>query len=229
VTILENLNGVLSRIEAAAGRAGRDPAKVELVAVTKKARPDAVLELLGSGLVRHVGENRVQDAAAKRKALERQGSAVVWHMLGHLQRNKSRQALEVFQAVDSLDSLPLAERLDGDLADAGRTLPVLVQVKLTERESQAGLAPETVREFVEKARTFKRLQVRGLMCIAPMLDPVEAVRPHFRRMREIFERCFPGGGTLSMGMSRDFEIAVEEGSNMVRVGSALFNCEPATS
>ena len=229
MTILENLNGVLSRIEAAAGRAGRDPAKVELVAVTKKARPDAVLELLGSGLVRHVGENRVQDAAAKRKALERQGSAVVWHMLGHLQRNKSRQALEVFQAVDSLDSLPLAERLDGDLADAGRTLPVLVQVKLTERESQAGLAPETVREFVEKARTFKRLQVRGLMCIAPMLDPVEAVRPHFRRMREIFERCFPGGGTLSMGMSRDFEIAVEEGSNMVRVGSALFNCEPATS
>ncbi|MBI5201405.1 MAG: YggS family pyridoxal phosphate-dependent enzyme [Elusimicrobia bacterium] len=221
--MLENLHGVLTRIERAAGRAGRDPAEVELVAVTKKARPEAVLELLGSGLVSHVGENRVQDAAAKRKALEERGSKAVWHMLGHLQRNKSRQALETFETVDSLDSLPLAERLDGDLAETGKTLPVLVQVKLTERETQSGLAPEALGEFLEKARKYERLKVRGLMAIAPNLDPVEAVRPHFRRMREIFERNFPEGGTLSMGMSRDFEIAVEEGANMVRVGSALFN------
>lgn len=223
MAILENLRGVLGRIEAAAGRAGRDPATVELVAVTKYAGPEAILELLGSGRVRHVGENRVQDAAAKRKALQERGSGVVWRMLGHLQRNKSRQALDVFQAVDSLDSLPLAERLDGDLAETGRTLPVLVQVKLTERETQSGLAPETVGEFLEKARTFPRLELRGLMAIAPMCDPAEGVRPYFRRLREVFERSFPSGGTLSMGMSRDFEIAVEEGSNMVRIGSALFN------
>ncbi|MBI4348051.1 MAG: YggS family pyridoxal phosphate-dependent enzyme [Elusimicrobia bacterium] len=223
MAILENLHGVLRRIEAAADRAGRDPAEIELVAVTKKARPEAILELLGSGRVRHVGENRVQDAAAKRKALEARGAGVIWRMLGHLQRNKSRQALEVFGAVDSLDSLELAAKLDGELAETGRTLPVLVQVKLAERETQSGLAPESVGEFLDKARAMPRLELRGLMAIAPMLDPVEAVRPHFRRMKRIFERCFPGGGTLSMGMSRDFEIAVEEGANMVRVGSALFN------
>lgn len=227
MTILENLNGVLSRIEAAAGRTGRDPSRVELVAVTKYATAQAVVELVQSGRVRHVGESRVQDAAAKKTALAGSSAAqasLVWRMIGHLQRNKARQALEVFQAVDSLDSLPLAERLDGLLAESGRTLPVLIQVKLAERETQAGIAPEAVGEFLEKARSYPRLEVRGLMAIAPMLEPVEAVRPYFRRVRRLLEENFPGeGAVLSMGMTRDFEIAVEEGATMVRVGSVLFN------
>ncbi|MBI4423256.1 MAG: YggS family pyridoxal phosphate-dependent enzyme [Elusimicrobia bacterium] len=218
---------MLARLERAAERAGRDPARVELVAVTKQAGPEAILELARSGRVRHLGESRVQTAAAKRQALAPSlpaQPAMVWRMIGHLQGNKARQALETFDCVDTLDSIPLAERLQTLSAASGRTLPVLVQVKLAERETQAGLGPEELGEFLERARTLKSLEVRGLMAIAPNLDPVEAVRPHFRRMRELFERFFPTeGAVLSMGMSRDFEIAIEEGANMVRVGSALFN------
>lgn len=224
MAILENLHDVLSRIEGAARRAGRDPADVTLVAVTKKAGAEAILELARSGRVKQLGENRVQDAAAKRRQLEGKLSGVAWRMIGHLQRNKARAALEVFDTVDSLDSLPLAQKLDGELSAAGRDMPVLVQVKLTGKETQSGVAPEAVPEFLARLRELPRLRVRGLMAIAPELEPVAAVRPYFRRLKELFDRSFPGkGGILSMGMSRDFEIAVEEGSNMVRVGSALFN------
>ena len=222
MTILENLNGVYARVEAAARRTDRDPSRVELVAVTKYAEPEAILELARAGRVRQLGESRVQDGQAKRRALEGRLPPLTWRMIGRLQRNKARAALDTFDAIDSLDTLALAETLQARLAETGRTLPVLVQVKLAERETQGGVAPEAVEEFLEKLKAFDRLRPQGLMTIAPMLDPVEAVRPHFRRLRGVFERSFPEGGTLSMGMSRDFEVAVEEGANMVRVGSALF-------
>ena len=202
--ILENLTRVTDRIEAAAHRAGRDPSRVELVAVTKTAGTDALAELASSGRIRHLGESRVQDGRTKRRALERSLPPLTWRMIGHLQRNKARAALEAFDTVDSLDSIPLAEALQKQLAETGRNLPVLVQVKLAERETQGGIAPEAVGEFLEKLKTFDRLIPKGLMAIAPMADPVEAVRPHFRRMRELFERSFPEGGILSMGMSGDF-------------------------
>lgn len=223
LTLLDNLTGVMGRIEAAAHRAGRDPSRVELVAVTKTAGTEAIGELAGSGRIRHLGESRVQDGQAKRRALEGRLPPLTWRMIGHLQRNKARAALETFDTIDSLDSIALAETLHKQLAETGRTLPVLVQVKLTERETQGGISPQAVEEFLEKLKAFDRLSPGGLMAIAPTADPVEAVRPHFRRMRELFERSFPGGGILSMGMSGDFEIAVEEGASMVRVGSVLFD------
>ncbi len=224
--ILENLRDVLGRMEAAAARVGRDPSEVELLAVTKQASVDAIEQGLRSGLMRHLGANRVQDAVSKKRQLEQRGVSAVWRMIGHLQSNKAKPALECFDSVDSLDSIRLAERLDSALAGSGRRLPVLVQVKWTQRQSQSGVAPDDVGEFLSRCRRLARLDVRGLMAIAPMLDPVELVRPYFRKMKELFDRLFPPGATaervLSMGMSRDFEIAVEEGATRVRIGAALF-------
>ncbi|MBI3550596.1 MAG: YggS family pyridoxal phosphate-dependent enzyme [Elusimicrobia bacterium] len=224
--IFDKLKAVRAQIEDAAQRSGRSPDAVDLVAVTKKASADAVTELLRSNFVGHIGENRVQDAAKKREALKQVPDlpSVPWRLIGHLQTNKAKAAIQTFDAIDSLDSLKLAMELDSCLEAVGKTLPVLVQVKLSERESQYGVSPEAVEEFLAQCRGLRRLDIRGLMAIAPMLDPVEAVRPHFKRLKTIFDRSFAGkeGGVLSMGMSRDFAIAVEEGSTMVRVGTVLF-------
>lgn len=222
--ILDNIKAVRGRIAGAARRAGRDPDSVELVAVTKKASVATVKDLLETGLIRQIGESRVQDATVKATALRADFGPprVTWRMVGHLQTNKARAALDFFDAVDSLDSLRLAEALEAHLADSGRKLPVLVQVKLGGRETQAGVDPEGLEGFLKACRRYERLQLRGLMAIGPMLDPAEAVRPYFRRLKALFDRSFPEGGDLSMGMSRDLEVAVEEGTTMVRVGTALF-------
>lgn len=225
--ILERHQEVRDRIAAAAARRGRKPEDVELVAVTKYAALEDVRALLDRGLVRQCGESRVQDALRRRESLGPAAGGVVWRFIGHLQTNKAAAALASFDWLDSLDSARLAEALQHRLAGTGRVLPVLVQVKLTERETQSGVAPEQVPGFLESLKAYPNLRVRGLMAIAPNLEPVEAVRPHFRRLRRLFEDCFPepSGGEkplLSMGMSRDYEIAVEEGADLVRVGSALF-------
>ena len=146
-------------------------------------------------------------------------------MIGHLQTNKAKKALEVFDAIDSLDSLNLAETLERLLAGGGRKIPILIQVKLSEKETRSGAAPEEVAALIESLKAFGHLEARGLMGIAPDLEPVEAVRPHFRMMRRLFERNFSGlsGAQLSMGMSRDFEIAVEEGATHVRIGTSIFS------
>lgn len=224
--IFETIRQVRRRVEEAAARSGRAASDVEIVAVTKKAAPEAVARLLRAGCVRHVGENRVQDAALRARALGAVPGVPrpTWRMIGHLQTNKIGRALDVFDALDSLDSFRLAQDLEGRLERLGRELPVLLQVKLTGRAAQHGVAPEDVESFLERCGGFRRLRLGGLMAIAPMLEPPEAVRPYFRRMRELFDRSFGRGPgfVLSMGMSRDFEIAVEEGATMLRLGSVLF-------
>lgn len=219
--ILENIRQVRERISRAAQRAGRAPGSVKLMAVTKYAAAEQVNEALKTGLVDFLGENRVQDAAAKRPRLIPEGVPI--RLIGHLQSNKVNKALEVFDGIDSLDSLALAEKLDARLKTAGKKLPVLVQVKLTENAAQSGVAPDRLESFLAACAPYGSLEIRGLMAIAPNLEPVEAVRPHFRRMFDLRKRLFPGADAeLSMGMSRDFEIAIEEGATMVRLGSALF-------
>jgi pyridoxal phosphate enzyme (YggS family) len=222
--ILDNIKQIRYRLRVAAQKAGRDPDKVGLVAVTKYAGVEQIRELLASGLVAEVGENRVQDAAAKKGALGAAAGKARWHLIGHLQTNKAKKALEVFDAVDALDSLKLAQALDKSLEDGGRIAPVLVQVKLSERETQSGVSPEELAGLLESLKALKRLDVQGLMAIAPNLEPVEAVRPHFRALRGLFDRFFTGrpSARLSMGMSRDFEVAVEEGATEVRIGSTIF-------
>lgn len=226
--IIDNLNQIRYRVRAAAARVNRDPDAVRLVAVTKYASLAAVRTVLESGLIAEVGENRVQDAEKKKALLGELAGKARWRLIGHLQTNKAKKAVSVFDAVDSIDSEKVAAALDAALAGSGRTLPVLVQVKLTGKETQSGAAPEELGALLEALKAYPRLKVEGLMGIAPDVEPLEAVRPSFRTLRELRDRLLPGG-LLSMGMSRDFEIAVEEGADLVRIGSQIFSQTSTTS
>lgn len=208
----------------AATRAGRNPDAVTLLAVTKYAPLEAVRELLASGEIKETAESRVQDAQRRKLALGALAGEVRWRMIGHLQTNKAKPAIETFDAIDSVDSLHCAQAIDKRLAEAGKTMPILIQVKLSERATQSGIAPDRLDETLAGLKAFPQLKLRGLMGIAPDIEPVEAVRPHFQALKALFDIHFAGrpGAQLSMGMSRDFEIAIEEGSTMVRIGSALF-------
>lgn len=226
--IIDNLKQIRYRVRAAAARVNRDPDAVRLVAVTKYAPLEAVAELLKSGLAAEVGENRVQDAERKKLQLGELAGKVRWRLIGHLQTNKAKKAASVFDAVDSVDSEKIAAALDAALSGSGRMLPVMVQVKLAESETQSGVAPGELGATLEALKKYPRLKVEGLMGIAPNLEPLEAVRPSFRTLRELRDRHLPDG-LLSMGMSRDFEIAVEEGADLIRIGSQIFSQTSTTS
>lgn len=216
--LIDNLNQIRYRMRAASLRAKRDPDAVRLVAVTKYASLDILRALLEADLVSEIGENRVQDAEEKKTALGALAAKVRWRLIGHLQTNKAKKAVAVFDAVDSVDGEKVAAALD---AAAERPLPVLVQVKLTERSTQAGADPAELGTLIEALRKRPRLKVEGLMGIAPHVESAEQARPAFRRLRELRDRHLPGG-LLSMGMSRDFEVAIEEGADLVRIGSLIF-------
>lgn len=225
--LIDNLEKIRYRVRTAADKAGRKADDIRIVAVTKYASLDAVRELLTQGLAAEVGENRVQDAERKKAALGDLAARARWRLIGHLQTNKAKKAVETFDAVDSVDSEKIAKALDAAAAAAGKVLPVLVQVKLTDKETQSGAAPAELPGLLEALKSCPRLKVEGLMGIAPDLEPVEAVRPSFRLLRSLRDERLPGG-LLSMGMSRDFEIAVEEGADLIRVGSQIFSPQLAS-
>ncbi len=229
LAVAENLERVQERIRAAARRAGRAD-EVTLVAVTKGVPPERIAEAYRAG-VRHFGENHVQEFDDKRARLGL--PPATWHMVGHLQTNKARRAVELFDRVDSLDSLRLAEKLAAASQALGRTLPVLIQVHLGEEETKHGIEPGDLGPLVEQIARLDGLSLEGLMTIPPYLEPAERVRPYFRRLRELAEeigrRRLPRVAMkeLSMGMSHDFEVAIEEGATQVRLGTALFGPRPA--
>lgn len=223
----EKLAWVRQRVAEAARSSGRSPEAVELMAVTKHASAAVVRELLAQGGLRHLGENRVQDAAAKLSGLSTRHSGLQLHLIGHLQSNKSKRAAALFDWIDSLDGRALAERLERDAEALGKTLKVMVQVQATPNPRQSGAQPEELPELLKAIRAMPHLELRGLMAIAPVTDPVEAARPHFRALKAVFDGQFAAAAgdpapVLSMGMSRDFEVAVAEGATMVRIGSLLF-------
>ena len=222
--IFERWKSLTDRIGAALSRAGRPPGSAEPVAVVKFASDDDIRALRASGLCRWFGENRVQDAQRRRSGLA-EVSRTGWRFIGHLQGNKAKTALELFDAIDGLDSAELAEALQRRLEGTPRRLDVMLQVKLTERETQSGVGTDEARALLERIRSLPNLRASGLMGIAPQEgDP----RPSFKRLKGIFDALYPGSATretgpwLSMGMSGDFEAAVEEGATLVRIGSALF-------
>lgn len=219
--IIDNLNQIRYRIREASERAKRNPGAIRLVAVTKYADLPSIRALLEPGLVAEVGESRVQDAERKKQSLGGLAGKVRWRLIGHLQTNKAKKAAQVFDAVDSVDSEKVAAALDAALAGSAATLPVMIQVKLTDRQTQSGVDPARLATLIAALKTYPRLRVEGLMGIAPDVEPVEAVRPSFRMLRELRDRHLPGG-LLNMGMSRDFEVAVEEGADLVRIGSQIF-------
>lgn len=229
LALIDNLEKIRYRVRTAAAKAGRDAEAVRIVAVTKYAPLELVRELLEKRLAAEVGENRVQDAEKKKLLLGPLAENVRWRLIGHLQTNKAKKAVETFDAVDSIDSVKVAAALDAAMEPRGNVLPVLVQVKLADRDTQSGIAPAELPGVLEALKGFPRLKVEGLMGIAPNLEPVEAVRPSFQTLRKLRDEHLPSG-LLSMGMSRDFEIAVEEGADLIRVGTQIFSQpSPATT
>lgn len=226
--IPENVASIRERIAAAARRAGRSGDEIALMAVTKTHRPELIREAYAAGL-RLFGENRVQEFASKAAALADLAGAE-WHMIGHLQTNKSAKAVELFAAVDSVDSLKLAEKLNASALEHGKKLPVLIEVNVGGEAAKSGVAPDSqeLEQLLSAAPRLEALEFRGLMSVPPFTDDPEGARPYFKKLRQLRDaiaaRKLPGVGmdVLSMGMSHDFGVAIEEGSTCVRLGTAIF-------
>ncbi len=225
--IARNIALIQERVAAAARRAGRSE-EVALMAVSKTHSPEHIRDAYSAGL-RLFGENRVQEFAGKAGALA-DLAAAEFHMIGHLQTNKSARAVELFRAVDSVDSVNLAEKLDGAARAMNKKLRVLIEVNVGGETAKSGVAPDSreLEELLLAAPRFEALEFRGLMTVPPFTNDPEGTRPYFRRLRELRDavaaRKVPAVGmdVLSMGMSHDFEVAIEEGSTCVRVGTAIF-------
>jgi len=213
------------RIAGAAARAGRNADEITLIGVSKTHPANAIREAFEAG-VRHFGENRVQEWEGKRTGTE--GLAATWHLIGHLQNNKAVRAARLFHSIDSVDDLALAQRLDRARVEVGipEKLRVLIEVRVAPEETKSGVETREASELAEKIASLPRLELGGLMCIPPFLEQAEKVRSYFRRLRELRDDLAKTLGlalpVLSMGMSHDFEVAIEEGATEVRVGTALF-------
>lgn len=224
--IAERLLEVNVRVAAACARCGRETSEVTIVAVAKTHGPDAVREASEAG-IGIIGENRVQEAQQKIPLCP---SSLRWHMVGHLQSNKTRAAVSLFDMIHAVDSAKLLERLDHEAGEAGKRLPACIEVNVSGESSKFGMPPEAVPAVLDAAAGLRCVEVVGLMTIPPFTpDPADA-RPVFRRLREHRERWRASSGlrldTLSMGMSNDFEVAIEEGATMVRLGTILFGERP---
>ena len=222
----QNLAAVRGRIADAAGRAGRDPADIKLVAVSKTHPVPVLLEAIAAG-ASVLGENKVQEAEAKIAEIGR--NAAEWHLIGHLQSNKARKAVQLFDVIHSVDSLELAQRLERICIEEGRDeLSVFVHVDLAGEATKSGIDVAGLPELVGYLKTCERLRFDGLMILPPYFEDPEATRPYFQRLRAIRDDLAADGGfgagrgELSMGMSHDFEVAIEEGATVVRVGTAIF-------
>lgn len=226
--IRENLERIRERVERAAGRAGRRAEEITLVAVSKTFPADAIRDAFDAGL-RHFGENRVQEWESKHPSLSNLGAT--WHLIGHLQSNKAARAAYLFHTVDSVDSLALAQKLDRALSVPGeRSVPerlrILIEVRLAPEETKSGASEAELPALAEGVLALPRLELSGLMCIPPLLDDAGRTRPYFAKLREVRNSLSSRVGlalpVLSMGMSQDFEVAIEEGATEIRVGTALF-------
>ncbi len=222
--ILANLNRVQERVAAAARRAGRSPEEIRLVAVSKTVGAERVREAIAAG-AKILGENYVQEA---QKKIEAVGHGIAWHFIGHLQTNKAKVAARLFDLIHSVDSLSLAEELDKAAKKQGRILPVLLQISLSEETTKFGAKEREIFRMAESLATMEGIRVEGLMTMPPYFEDPEAARPYFGALRELSERLARQKiprilmKELSMGMSNDFEVAIEEGATLVRVGTAIF-------
>lgn len=230
--IATNLSAIRARIAAAAGRAGRAPDTVRLVAVSKTFDAAAVRAAWDAGQ-RDFGENKVQEALGKVEATS--DLPITWHLIGHLQRNKARRAGTAFAWIHAVDDANLLDRLDAGAAERAEPLRMLVQVDLAGEQTKFGAPPDAIRPILDSAHRCRSASVVGLMLLPPWSDDPEASRPWFRRLRELRDELLADGypaeqlAELSMGMSHDFEVAIEEGATIVRVGTAIFGARPAAA
>ena len=239
-SITKNIEDVRRRIDAAAARSGRAGADIRLIAVSKTFSADHVRAALAAGQI-DFGENKVQEGLGKAAEIGTQGTDGTsgtrgtgprWHLIGHLQSNKAKKAAAVFSAIHSVDSVDLVRRIDAAAAEAGTTPDLLIQADLAGESTKFGANPSDIPAIVQSALDCRAAKLRGLMLVPPWSDNPEDVRPWFRRLRELRDRLVAAGtpasslAELSMGMSHDFEAAIEEGSTMVRVGTAIFGKRP---
>jgi pyridoxal phosphate enzyme (YggS family) len=228
MSIFEDVAAVRERIAAAARRAGRNADEITLMAVSKTQPPERIREAYEAGL-KVFGENRVQEFAGKVEDL-RDLPAAEWHMIGHLQTNKAAKTVELFRSIDSIDSLRLAEKLDAAARALGKKLDVLIEINVGGEAAKSGVAPDSpaLEELLSAAPRLEALVFRGLMTVPPFTEDPEGARPYFRKLSDLRDtiaaRKLPNAAMneLSMGMSHDFEVAIEEGSTCVRVGTAIF-------
>ncbi len=226
--IKANLEAIRERVFKACERALRDPKEVKILGASKKQPPEKILAAYEAGL-RVIGENYVQEAREKREALANLN--LEWHLIGRLQTNKARQAIKIFDIVETIDREAIAKELSKRAEKLGRILPVLIEVNIGGEETKAGVAPEELFSLAELILSLPGLELRGLMTMPPYREDPEEVRPYFARLRELLVKLkdkFPEAPLceLSMGMSHDFEVAVEEGATIIRVGTALFGPRP---
>jgi hypothetical protein len=224
VDVAANFRQILDRIAAAAAKARRDPREIRLLGAAKAQGVEAIWAAVAAGLTL-IGENYVQEAADKKKSI---AGAIEWHMIGHLQRNKAKAAVELFDLIESLDSLALARELDKEGAKRGETIRAFVEVNLGGEESKSGIAKGQVPALLDAIGTLSHIRIEGLMTVPPFREDLEEVRRYFRELRELrdslAELRLPNVEMkeLSMGMTHDFAVAIEEGATIVRVGTALF-------
>ena len=228
MNLAQNLDKIQQRIRGACERAGRDPDSVTLLAVTKSQPPEAVRAAADCGQILF-GENKVQEAKAKIPLCP---GRLRWHFIGHLQSNKCRDAVQLFEMIQSVDSLALAQEIAKRAEQAAKMMPILLEVNVAGEASKFGYRPERLLAELREINALPRIEIHGLMAVPPWTDEAEKVRPYFRRLRELKLECeqileapLPH---LSMGMSGDFEAAIEEGATMIRIGTALFGPRPAT-
>lgn len=232
MSIADNIARIRERIAQAAARSGHSPDSITLMAVSKVVEPERIRQVYLAG-IRVFGENRVQEFADKTSAVRDLENAE-WHLIGHLQSNKAKKAVEIFHAIDSLDSLRLAQKLDQAAQQSGKVLPVLIEVNVGGEENKSGVSLDSpeLEELLRGAEKLEHLQVRGLMTIPPYTEDPEGARPYFIKVRDLRDAIAARRlsriqmDVLSMGMSHDFEVAVEEGSTCVRVGTAIFGERP---
>ncbi|MFH1216311.1 MAG: YggS family pyridoxal phosphate-dependent enzyme [Pseudomonadota bacterium] len=229
-TIEKNLAEIREKIAGAARRTGRDPREIRIVAVSKKVDPSLMREAITAGQ-QIFGENYMQEAKEKIITIEEKAQ---WHFIGHLQSNKAKDAAYFFDAVHTVDRLKLANALNRYAGEAGKNLSVLVQVNVGEEPQKEGVATEDAEELLQSMQGLSNLSIEGLMTMPPFYDDPEKVRPYFRKLRELADDFasrgyFAGAPSfeLSMGMSGDFEVAVEEGATLVRIGTSIFGARPA--
>lgn len=221
MTVADNVRDVAERISWAAARSGRRLEDIRLVAITKTVDMEMIREAIDSG-VRVFGENYVQEAREKISAI---GHGVEWHMTGHLQKNKVRDAVSLFDMVHTIDSLELAQEVDKRARAVGKVMPALVEVNIGEEENKSGINKDKLIPFLNSTKGLENLSIKGLMAIPPYFDDPEKVRPYFKTLKGLLERANGEGfhlSELSMGMSHDFEVAIEEGATIVRIGTAIF-------
>ncbi len=219
MSIAENLQRVWQRIADAASKAGRNPSDITLVAVTKTVGVERIQEAIQAGVF-DIGENYLQDALSKHTVI---GPAVRWHMIGHLQTNKVKQAVQIFDLIQSVDSMSLAQEIGKRSSALGKSTQILVEVNISGEDSKFGVKPEDALALCDKVTSIEGADLCGLMGIAPFVDDQDAIRRSFALLRGLWEKLPDEHRKwLSMGMSSDFEMAIEEGSNMVRVGTAIF-------